>query len=188
MDRRPFFVHFPLFVALVLAVQASGQSGAESTVLRIGDHSIVRFFFDPGNYFHAPILFQAVDNGDKRLNTAPMRSEGRTVYITPKEMASLLSGLPNLGLKWKLTKEQEKLGDATKIIPDYAMVITIVSSKGTARAGFDPAKICETLATLDRAFTTPRAVWEFQLFRAEYGCKVPGLDGQKYQDHWPWSR
>jgi hypothetical protein len=102
-------------------------------------------------------------------------------------MASLLSGISNLGLKWKLTTKRETLGDATRIPPVYAMVLTIVSSKGTATAGFDPAKICTMLAPLDNVFVTPRALWEFQLFRAECKCKVQGLDGNKYPNHWPWN-
>jgi hypothetical protein len=135
-----------------------------------------------------PILFEAVDPADNLLNTAPMLHEGRTVYITPAEMSSLLKEISNLCLEWNLTTKRETLGDANRIPPVYAMVITVVSSKGTASAGFDPAKICQTLAPLDKVFMTPRALWEFQLFRDEYDCKVPDLDGNKYPDHWPWNR
>jgi hypothetical protein len=147
----------------------------------------VRFFFTPGNYFHAPIIFRVVAPKDSRLNTAPMLQEGRTVYISAPEMQRLLKELQKLGLSWRESNKAIEFGDATKILPDYRLAITVLSSSGTAEGGFDPAMICTNLAPLDSSFSTPRALWEFQLFREEYKCKVPGLDGNAYPDHWPWN-
>jgi hypothetical protein len=40
--------------------------------------------------------------------------------------------------------------------------------------------MCETLSRFDAAFQAPRALWEFQLFRRGFGCKVPDFDDRKY--------
>lgn len=155
----------------------------------VNDNTAVRFFFDSGNYFHAPLIFRVVAPNDPRLNTAPMLQEGRTAYISVPEMQRLLQGLQSMGLSWKESKKQIEFGDATKILPVfYGLSVVVVSSKGTAESGIDLGKICENLAPLDPALTTPRALWEFQVFRTEYNCKVPGLNGQAYPDHWPWSK
>lgn len=143
----------------------------------------VRFFFHSGDYFHVPLIFR-VGPDDARLNTAPLLPDGRTAYITASEMDQLKRGLERLGLSWQESKREEAFGDPLKIPLVYQMTITVVSSKGTATAGFDPTKICETLPRLDSTLTTPRALWEFQVFRSEYRCKVPGLNGQAYPDHW----
>jgi hypothetical protein len=166
-----------------------GQQHAELSILGapVNESTAVRLFFNSENYFHAPLILRVVASNDPRLNTAPMLKEGRTAYISETEMLHFMQGLQKMGLSWKESKERVEFGDATKIPPVYAMVIVAISSGGTAEAGFDPAKICENLAPLDAALSTPRALWEFQLFRSEYKCRVPGLDGQAYPDHWPWN-
>jgi hypothetical protein len=177
-------------VAFCMCACSYGQQSPkrESPALLVDSPTAIRLFFNPGNYFHPAIVFRSVEQGDSRLDTAPLLSEGRTVYISRPEMQRLVVGLSNLGLDWKQSKQRIAFGDTTKIPPVYAMVITVISSQGTATAGFDPASICQKLEPLDRAFTTPRALWEFQLFRAEDSCKIPGFNGQKYPDHWPWNR
>lgn len=167
------------------------QTPGELNVLGspVDENTAVRLFFDSGNYFHPPLIFRVVTKNDPRLNTAPMLLEGRTTYITASEMQSLLQGLKKSGLSWRESKEQVVFGDATKILPVfYGISIVVVSSKGITESGIDPLKICENLAPLDSALSTPRALWEFQIFRAEYNCKVPGLNSQAYPDHWPWSK
>lgn len=153
----------------------------------VNEDTAVRLFFNSGNYFHAPLILRVVALNDPRLNTAPMLKEGRTAYISEAEMQHFMQGLQKMQLSWKESKGRVEFGDATKIPPVYAMVIVVVSLDGTAEVGFDPAKICENLAPLDAAVSTPRALWELQLFRAEYKCSVPGLNGQAYPDHWPWN-
>lgn len=166
-----------------------GQKPAESSLLSapVNENTAVRLFLNSENYFHAPLILRVVALNDPRLNTAPMLKEGRTSYISETEMLHFMKGLQKMGLSWKESKERIEFEDATKIPPVYAMVIVVISSGGTTEAGFDPAKICENLAPLDAALSTPRALWEFQLFRSEYKCSVPGLNGQAYPDHWPWN-
>jgi hypothetical protein len=137
MNRRPRFALLWPVVVLILTMRLSGQQcqGEKSPVLPIGNQSVVRFYFLGENYFHPPILFQAVDRGDNKLNTAPMQREGRTIYITSAEMSSLLMEISNRGFEWSITTKRETLADATEVRPVYEMGVTIVSSKGTACAG-----------------------------------------------------
>lgn len=186
--NRPSYINrLALLGFLGMASLCFGQTSDEFHVLSTSvDQSVaVRFFFHPGDYFHVPLIFRVAALKDAQLNTAPLLPDGRTAYISASEMQQLKQGLVRLGLPWQESKTEEVFGDPLKIPLVYQMTITVVSSKGTATSGFDPAKICETLAPLDSTLTTPRALWEFQIFRGEFHCKVPGLSGQTYPDHWP---
>jgi hypothetical protein len=176
-----------VILEVLLLSFAYGANDVDVLGTPVNDKTAVRFFFQPGNYFHAPLILRVVAASDPRLNTAPMLVEGRTAYITVPEMRHFLDGLENAELSWHESKQKMVFGDATKIFGPDALVIVVVTPKGTADAQVDPSKICKELAPLDKAFSTPRALWEFQIFRAEYNCKVPGLNGQAYPDHWPWN-
>lgn len=150
----------------------------------VDENTAVRFFYhDEENYFHFPLIFRPVMLGDPRLNTAPMGTEGRSAYISPEEMRQLLQGLRHSDLSWQESEKTEVLGSFKRLHWSDSMEILIVCSKGTARTNLDPKKICETLKPLDSAVKTLRALWEFQLYRITYGCKVPGFDFHAYPDH-----
>ena len=153
----------------------------------VDENTAVRFFFVSNLYFHAPLIFRVVAPKDPRLNTAPMLDEGRTAYITAPEMQSLLTGLQKTGLSWRESKEKIEFGDPMQILPYFRLVVTVVSSSGTAVSGFDRDKICLNLAPLDSTLSTPRALWEIQEFRTECECVVPGFSEQTFPQHWPWN-
>jgi len=178
--------------SLVLAIMIStpflchGQADDKRNVLKasVDENTAVRFFYHPpGDYFHFPLVFRAVDPKDSRLNTAPMTPEGRTAYVSLPEMRELIRGLSHLHLSWQESESVESLQPFKKLEITDTMVITAVSSNGTAMANLDPKRICETLKPLDSALETPRALWEFQGFRLNYGCKVPGFKYGAYPDH-----
>lgn len=166
----------------------------------IAENTAVRFFYDPpdGGYFHVPLVFRAVKDGDARLNSAPILEEGRTAFIPITEIGELLKGLANTELQWQESEAVQALGpykrigllhEGNKMVfrgeDGYSvMAITIAHSKGTAKAILKPKRICETLKPLDSALKTPRALWEFQGFRINYGCKVPGFKPEDYPDHY----
>ncbi|MHB8486278.1 MAG: hypothetical protein ACYDCM_11225 [Candidatus Acidiferrales bacterium] len=144
----------------------------------------IRFFYNSGpDYFHFPLIFRAVSQGDPRLNTAPMGVEGRTAYISRTEMRQLIQKLAHSDASWQESEKVEALGSFKQLRSSDSMEILIVCSKGTTRAKVDPKTICETLKLLDSALKTPRALWEFQLFRQGYGCHVPGFNPDAYPDH-----
>ncbi len=170
------------------AVLSSCQAVNKKNVLNspVDENTAVRFFYNPaGDYFHFPLVFRAVGQKDPRLNTAPMLIEGRTAYISFSEMQQLMQGLARSGLLWRQSEKVEVLR-SFKVEPPWVehLEITVVSSKGTARASLDPKNICETLKRLDSALKTPRALWEFQRLRLNYDCKVPGFIYDAYPDHY----
>lgn len=143
----------------------------------------LRFFYNPpGEYFHFPLIFRAVEQTDPRLNTTPVTSEGRTAYISLAEMRSLIERLAHSGLTWQESEKIQTLGTYKQIPVLDSLEILIICSKGTARTTLLPTKICKTLAPLDTALKTPRALWEFQLFRQGYGCTVEGFHSEAYPD------
>ena len=50
--------------------------------------------------------------------------------------------------------------------------ITVISNKGTARAGIRVAKMCQELLGFDSAMPTPRLRWQFQTLRWDDGCAI----------------
>ncbi len=170
----------------------SSQSGDTKTSLApaysTDDSVLVRFCdLDEENYFHIPLIFRGVKVGDQRLNTAPIvPQEGRTAYVSGEELDELIRRLGQSDLSWKESKEIESIKwDLPKgHLPCSAeMEVLVVSSKGSWRAKISPKKLCAELVALDPAFHSPRALWEFQLFRHGYGCKVRGFNFEAYPDH-----
>jgi hypothetical protein len=151
----------------------------------VDENTAVRFFYNPsdGGYFHFPLIFRSVAPEDPRLNTAPMGTEGRKAYISPPEMRQLLQRLRHSDLPWQESEKVEILEPYKKLVVKASMEVTVVSSKGTAKASFGAKNICDALRPLDSALKTPRALWEFQGFRLNYGCRVPGFNFEAYPDH-----
>src|SRR5207248_4771016 len=58
------------------------------------------FYQPPGDYFHAPHVFRATEECNALLNTALMREDGRTAYISIPEMTSLEQKLARADLAW----------------------------------------------------------------------------------------
>lgn len=177
---------FPALLLLLVVVNITPLSTGPAVVKKpmldcpVDGGPAVRFFYhDEENYFHFPLIFRPVAQGDQRLNTAPMGVEGRTAYISAAEMQQLLQRLMLSDLSWQESEKTEALG-SYKRLPSSDMV---VCSKGSARVSLDPKKICDTLAPLDAVLKTPRALWEFQLFRTGYACSVPGFNYHAYPDH-----
>jgi hypothetical protein len=153
--------------------------------LEADEKTVIRFFYQPtpGDYFHAPLVFRVVEEGNPLFNTAPMREEGRTAYISLPEMRELIQRLASARLAWQESGDIVTLGSYKKLPLFDDMELLVTSSKGTATTKVAPKSICETFEPLDGALRTPRALWEFQGFRLNYGCKVPGFKYDAYPDH-----
>ena len=181
-----FIVVFTLSSGEMQATQK--RDGPSVLNCPVDKNTAVRFFYQPaGDYFHAPLVFRPVEEGDALLNAAPMREEGRTAYISFSEMQDLARLLARSGLGWQESETVEVLGSYKKLglsgIGLDTMDVRFVSSRGTARAEISPKAICMILKPLDAALKTPRALWEFQRFRLNYNCRVPGFKSDAYPDH-----
>lgn len=175
-----------LFATLATAAWGASQeiSKGHRLTLPASKDSVLQFFFQPldGRYFHVPLLFRVVNKSDPRWNTAPLLDIGRTAYISLSEMHELMTRLAQLPLQWDESAKIENL-EPYKIIPlGPRMRIKILSVNGTANSSINPDNICETLAQLDDTIKTPRALWEFQLFRMKYDCRVPNFNPDAYPE------
>jgi hypothetical protein len=178
-----------LFAVSAGGIQSSHEEERASVLNSPPDgNTAVRFFYQPqAEYFHYPLVFRPVEEGDRRLNTAPMREEGRTAYISFTEMRDLIQRVAHARLAWQESQTVEALGSCKKLARAGfgldTMDIFLSSPKGTARTKIAPKAICSTLEPLDTAIKTRRALWELQGFRLNYGCKVPGFKHDAYPDH-----
>jgi hypothetical protein len=179
-------VCFLLLVTLMIALWSSGHAVSQGHALTLpaDKDSVVRFFCQPpeSNYFHVALLFRVVEKNDPRSNTAPVSDVGRTAYVSLSEMRQLITSLSAAHLSWDESTKVEAL-ETYKTIHSYGgMGIKVLSANGTAKAAIEPKKICETLAPLDDALQTPRALWEFQFFRSQYNCRVPNFNPNAYPE------
>ena len=189
LRSRPTRVCLLLLATLTSAPSASSQAARQIHALTLptGKDSVVRFFCQPpdGEYFHVALLFRVVEKKDPRWNTAPVFDEGRTAHISVSEMRQLITALSAAHLSWDESTKVEGL-ETYKTIHSYGgMSIKVLSANGTAKATIEPKKICETLAPLDDALQTPRALWELQLFRSQYHCRVPNFNPNAYPERLP---
>lgn len=160
-------------------------SSHKSLSLPVNNQTAVRFFYLPANsYLHPALIFRVATPQSGELNTAPIVNHGgRTPYISIDEMRRLVHMLDHSGLLWSETKTVEVPGMVGFKETTGMLQIRIFSLGGTASTNSDPSKLCQTLAPLDAALMQPRALWEFQLFRVDYGCSVPGFDRKSFPEH-----
>lgn len=190
-----------LLVALLLAVtslalSATGQrtrpsSASKAQVCRerllnwAGEKDIgIRVFYAPLTDKIAPFKFPRVFVPTSAQDPRLGKLYGYTLYVLPKEVESLLRKLYELDLNWKAHSTPTPLRVRGPQLPTVAVhdrVQVIVScDKGSCEAFFDGDRFCAVLAGLDSALTTPRALWEFQGYRVNFGCKVPEYDPHKF--------
>lgn len=183
--NHPNRIWFLILVFLVIGPRASSEDPIEghSLSLPAGKSSVIRFFYQPpeSDYFPVPLLFRVVKRNDPRWNTTSYSKIGLTAFVSLSDMQQLVTNLAHLSLQWSESSEIEPFESFPNIrAGGYGMGIKILSAKGTAKALIEPAKICETLALLDGALITPRALWEFQRFRLQYRCRVPDFNLDAY--------
>jgi hypothetical protein len=169
-----------LLAALTRGPLTCGQDASQGHILTLkaGKESVVRFFYQPpkGHYFHDPLIFRVVEENDPRWNTTAYSDVGLTAYVSLSDMQQLFTNLAHLSLRWDESAKVEGLETYKTIqMYGYGMAIKVLSAEGTAKATIEHDKICETLARLDGALLTPRALWEFRGFRWDYHCCVPEL-------------
>lgn len=148
----------------------------KNTIIRI-------FYLPPESYLHPPLIFRVAGANDLRLGTAPINIVGRTPYISLPEMRNLVAALADWHLSWQKSKRLETPKKIETREMTDKMEVKLFSSRGTDRVLIDPKELCERLAPLDAALKQPRALWEFQLFRVDYGCHVPGFHRDAFPEH-----
>jgi len=185
LTSRPIRVSFLLFTILNIATWALSQD--DHLTLLASRDSVARFYYHSpdGEYFHVALLFRVVKRSDPLWTSAPILDEGRTAYISLSEMRQLMVKLACLRLRWSESAQREALETYANIHSYGGMGIKVLSGNGTAKATIAPDKICETLALLDGALRTQRALWEFQLYRLQCHCRVANFNCNAYPDRIP---
>jgi hypothetical protein len=181
-----------IVVAVGVGVAQSNHGQGRASVLNspVDDKTAIRFFYQPvGDYFHYPLVFRVVEESNPLLDTVTMQEEGQTAYISLSEMRELVQSLAHSGLEWHESETVEVFGLSKKLtlagVGLDTMDVRVVTSGGTAKAEVSPKAICTILKPLDAALKWPRILWEFQGFRINYGCKVPGFKYGAYGDGAP---
>lgn len=186
MEMKPLHrvsSRFLLFAVIVVLISSKTVS-APSLNVAVDKNTVVRFFFLPArDYYHPALLFRVVGLEDPRLNTAPMSPEGRAVFVSQQEMQELVRRLYAANLCWKKSELVEIPEPIRTREITSNMEVKLFSSTGTAQALISRKRICGLLEPLDSALKQPRAIWEFQLFRTEYGCRVPNFNREAYPEH-----
>jgi len=59
------------------------------------------------------------------------------------------------------------------------MDLTVVSSRGTAKAEIRLTRMCDDLLKIDDAMPTPRILWQFRTLRWDDGCVIPGYRNEE---------
>jgi hypothetical protein len=176
-----------LQVALAACQVVYGQSAPvrDALAVPVNDGTAVMFFYLPANsYLHPALIFRVAKPGSPLLNTAPIVNRGgRTPYITVEEMRDLIRLLDHSDLSWRKSKQVEIPKAPSFSETTGKLEIKVFSSDGTALSLSKPDNLCQTLAPLDAALKQPRARWEFQLFRVDYHCQVPGFNRNAYPEH-----
>jgi hypothetical protein len=170
------------------AAQASAATATRETGLlacSVDREAAVRFYYTPANPDHVyyPLVFRPVQRSDPRLDTVPLLPEGRTAYISIQDMRHLFRALVAVHLSWHISKAVVPFAYFKKLValPPGVQVL-VVCSKGSATAQVHPREVCNALKPLDAALNTPRALWNFQAFRFDRGCKVPGFKVGQYSE------
>lgn len=179
--RIAWLISWSWIVALPAFCQANDKPPLN---MSMDKNTTARFFYlPPESYLHPPLIVRVAGENDPRLRTAPITFLGRTAYISLAEMRSLMTALAGWNLSWQKSKKLETPKKIETREMTDKMEVKVFSSRGTDRVLVDPKQLCERLAPLDAELKQPRALWEFQLFRVDYGCHVQGFDRNAFPEH-----
>ena len=187
-DRRSLMrLLFPGLFLLGISYGAQAQDESSLSGLTIDGSIAVRFFFQPANADSSrpALIFRVARKNDSNSNSAPIDRQGRSAFVSLDEMKELLGLLQGTSIHWRVSREREEMLPFMKLLqPTKDMIVTVFATNGTASASIPSKSLCAILTKLDPAIKTPRASWEFALFRRMYHCKVPEFDVSAYPDHY----
>jgi hypothetical protein len=163
-----------------------GQSRNLSAVLSspVDKATVVSFFYfgDIWSHWRKPMNFYVADSNDPKLHTVLIGegqdSQGWEAWITTSEMRCLTEKLIQSDLQWSESTEVKPFGSWRERPANDWLEITVISSKGTAKAEIRLTRMCDELQQLDSVMATPRILWQFQTLRWDDGCVIPGYHNE----------
>jgi len=182
--RRILFGLRTFLVAAIvycLVPGAGGQKPKQGIVLNApaNTSSEVSFVWlaEQDDRFRHPMNLYVVDLNDPRLHTVNVLVEGSwDAYIAAPEMEQVLARLRSFDLKWAESPRREAIVEWESKMVREALEIYVVSSMGAAREVSHLPHLCQMLGEIDPALSSPRVLWQFQLFRVERGCMISNFN------------
>jgi hypothetical protein len=174
-------------ITCLTAVACLGQPPKHTVVLNspVDRTTAVSFFWfgDIESHWRHPMNFYVADASDPRLHTVFLdhgpASKGVETWITAREMQTLIDKLAQSNYGWQDSKTVEHFKPWQKRTDGHdTFDITVISAKGTARAGIRLARMCDELLQFDSVMPTPRLRWQFQTLRWDDGCAIAGYDNE----------
>ena len=176
----------PLILCLTV-VECIGQPLKQSVVLNspVDQTTAVSFFWfgDMESHWRHPMNLYVAGSSDPRLHTVSLEdgpaSKGVETWITASEMRTLIEKLAESHLEWLDSKAVGPFKPWLKRTDGQdSFDITVISAKGTARAGIRLARMCDELLQFDSVMPTPRLRWQFQTLRWDDGCVIAGYENE----------
>lgn len=174
-------------ISSLIVVACLGQTSRQSVVLSspVDQRTAVSFYWfgDMESHWRDPMNFYVAGANDPRLHTVSLEhgpaSKGVETWITAPEMQAMIEKFAQSRLEWLDSKKVEPFKPWQKRDDGHdTFDITVLSAKGTARAGIRLVRMCDQLRELDSVMPTPRLRWQFQTLRWDDGCVIAGYDNE----------
>jgi len=196
-DRHGLLKFTPGIVTIVLLAlfeSALGRPQVTDPVSPFGQCSddpnlAIGFFHVPPNsdVFMHPRVFRSVPANDSKLDQAPITESGYVLYITKKEMDSVLRTLAADKFSWSILRRprslEEKHFQKNHNYPMQTMRITETCPKGSAATEIPVKQMCNMMRAIEGDLRTRRALWEWKRYELAQGCPASGFDPNEYRDH-----
>jgi len=178
---------FLIIIGIACAATADSQLVPGSRLSHSAQAPIaIRLYLEPstGSYFHVPLIFRETSD-NALLNTAPLLPQGRTVYISKAQMSDIQSLIAESIFSWEWNSTTTAFEPFMGLEPSQRLQIAVLYSPAGMASGYVARdETCGKLAAFDIPLKSePRALWEAQLFRFDYGCSVPLFRRDRYPDH-----
>ena len=134
----------------------------------------------PENHFVYPLVFRVATKGKQQMKTAPLLTDGRTVYIPLSEMKNLIHAIVRFVPMPAETEHHETFSPWELYYFSRDMEVEVIYSQGAALGQIGHKNICQVLAHINQSIKTPYPRWEFERFRVLQGCVVRDFDSDKY--------
>ena len=191
MHSRSLRKHVALAIACLVPGSGSAQQAASDRVLEagIGPKTSVTFFWVGDIYAHGrtPFTLRVAQNATEMYRVQPQSApthipvaerlayEGINVYVSAEQMRAVLHQLSITEVPygdWTVSSKREPIlmGGTTD-----GLAVTVLASKKTYKTYIRVTRICDELSPFDALMPTEEIRWDFQSFRADFGCKIPGF-------------
>lgn len=181
MNKAKFLIPALLVAAAVYGAacaQPNSQKGTHESIVEScerAEDAAVRFYYNPminqPNLSPGPLIFLPVSSQDPRLDTRP----AWILYVTHRELRSVLEVLNRLNLEWKESSVPARLVvDAFDLPPGHhdSMQMAITCTTGSATAEVEAKQACGLLSQVARSLSNPKAREAMSFYAGTVSCPL----------------